>query len=121
LAEVHSFLDVVQLFEAKREAMLAKFLVNDMRLVTYEQGRIEVKPIGHIPAEVPARIGRALSEWTGARWSMVYNETAAGEPSIREIRAAEFEQKKQYAIAHPRVQAALEIFPEAELEFIPQK
>ena len=121
MAEVHSFLDVVELFEAKREAMLAKFLVNDMRLVLFEQGRIEVKPIAHIPTEVPARLSRALTDWTGTRWNVVYNEAVAGEPTLREQRQAALAQQKEYAVAHPKVQAALAMFPDAEIEFIPQK
>lgn len=121
LVQVHGFAEIVELFEERREAMLAKFLVNDMRFVSFEQGRLEVKPISHIPTEVPARLSRALSEWTGQRWSVVYNEQAAGEPTIRELRNAAFEQEKQYAIAHPKVQAALEMFPGSEIEFIPQK
>lgn len=121
LVEVHSFLEIVELFEAKREAMLAKFLVNDMRLVLFEKGRLEVKPVNHIPAEVPARLSRALTDWTGTRWTVVYNEAIAGEPTLREQRLAALEQQKHYALAHPKVRAALEIFPDAELEFVPQK
>jgi DNA polymerase-3 subunit gamma/tau len=119
--ELHSFPEVVELFEAKREAMLAKFLVNDMRLVHFEQGRIEVKPINHIPSDVPARIARMLTESTCARWTFTYNEAVAGEPSIREQRLAAIAKQKEYAMQHPKVQAALEIFPDAEIEFIPQK
>ncbi len=121
MVEVHSFLEVVELFEAKREAMLAKFIVNDMRLVSFELGRIEVKPTGHIPTEVPARLSRMLTEWTGNRWSVVYNEQSPGEPTLREQRTAAIAQQKEYAVAHPKVQAALTLFPDAEIEFIPAK
>ena len=76
LAEVHSFLDVVKLFEAHREALLANHLISDMRLVTFEQGRIEMKPIGHMTPDVPARINRRLTEWTGVKWNLIYNENA---------------------------------------------
>ena len=121
LIELHSFLEVVEQFEAKREAMLAKFLINDMRLVSFEQERIALKPISHIPADVPARLGRHLSDWTGKRWTVVYDEQAAGEQTIREQRAAALARQKEYAIAHPKVQAALAAFPDAEIEYIPQK
>ncbi len=121
VVEVHGFLEVVELFEMKREAMLAKFMIDDMRFVSFERGRIEVKPVGHMPADVPARIQRRLHEWTGERWAFVYNEQAAGEPTIREQRNAAIAQMKQYAVAHPKVQAALEMFPDAEIEFIPEK
>lgn len=121
MVEVHSYLDVVQLMETRREPMLAKFLADDMRPVSFAQGKIEVKPVGHIPADIPARVCRRLNEWVGGRWNLVYNEQAAGEPTLRELRQIELSQKRDYAFAHPKVTAALEIFPGAELEFIPQK
>lgn len=122
LVQLHSFLEVVELFERKREALLASHLINDVRLVAFETGRIEVKPVAHIGADVPARINRRLAEWTGMRWNMVYNESAEGEPSLREVRAAAAAQAQAYAVAHPKVQAVLEVFPEAKvIEFVPNK
>ncbi len=120
--ELHSFAEVVTLFEQKREAVLASHLINDMRLVSFANGRLEVKPISHMNADVPARISRRLGEWTGNRWAMVYNEAAEGEPSVREQRSASAKQARDFASQHPKVQAALEIFPDAQLiDFIPNK
>ncbi len=121
--EVHSFLDVVQLFEQKREAILAASLINDMRLVKFEAGRIEVKPTAHIGADVPARIARHLREWTGASWNLLLNTHAdEAEPSIREQRAAALKQQRDYAASHPKVQAVLGMFEGATvIDFIPNK
>ncbi len=122
LAEVHSFADVVKLFEERREPILATHLINDMRLVAFEAGRIEVKPIAHMNADVPARINRRLAEWTGDKWNLVFNTNAEGEPSIREQRTHAAKQQRDYAFAHPKVQAVLEVFPDAKLvDFIPSK
>ena len=120
--ELHSFAEVVTLFEQKREAVLASHLVNDMRLVSFTNGRIEVKPVSHMNADVPARISRRLGEWTGNRWSIVYNETANGEPTLRELRNAAAKQARDIAAQHPKVQATLKVFPDAQLiDFIPNK
>jgi len=122
LAEVNSFLDVVKLFEERREALLASHLINDMRLVSFEQGRIEVKPISHMNPDVPARLNRRLSEWTGNKWNVIYNDRETGEPTIRETRAAAAKQLREYAIAHPRVQAVMEAFPGTTvIDFTPNK
>jgi DNA polymerase-3 subunit gamma/tau len=121
LAAVESYEDVVKLFEEKREAMLASHLIADMRLISFEQGRIEVRPVAHIAADVPARIHRRLQEWTGQRWTLAYSE-AEGEPTIRERRQAEAAKARDYAVSHPKVQAALDAFPGATVvDFIPQK
>ncbi len=120
--ELHSFAEVVTLFEQKREAVLASHLINDMRLVSFVNGRVEVKPVAHMNADVPARLARRLGEWTGNRWAVVYNEMAEGELSIREQRSAAAKQARDFAAQHPKVQAALEIFPDAQLiDFIPNK
>jgi DNA polymerase-3 subunit gamma/tau len=122
LAEVHSFLEVVELFEARREPILATHLINDMRVVSFEQGRIEVKPIAHMNADVAARINRRLAEWTGARWNLTFTNDAEGEPTIREQRARAAAQARDYAVAHPKVQAVLAAFPGVKvIDFVPSK
>ena len=119
--EIDSFAELVELFETRREMTLSTHLANDMRPVSFAAGRVEVKPIGHIPADVPARIQRRLAEWTGERWNLVYNESATGEPSIGELRIIAIAKQRDYAVAHPKVVAALAMFPDADVEFIPHK
>ncbi len=122
LAEIHSYADLVQLFEERREPILANHLTGDMRFVAFAPGRIEVKPVGHMNPDVPARIQRRLQEWTGARWALVYNERAEGEPTIREQRAAAAKQQRDYAFSHPKVQAVIDLFPGATpVDFVPDK
>ncbi len=121
MAMLHSYEDVVKLFEERREAMLAAHLINDMQFVSFAQGRIEVHPVSHIAADVPARINRRLQEWTGQRWNLVYSE-AEGAVTIREQRQLAATQAREYAMSHPKVQAVLEVFPEATvIEFVPKK
>ena len=121
MPEIDSFAELVELFETRREMTLSTHLANDMRPVSFAAGRVEVKPIGHIPADVPARIQRRLAEWTGERWNLVYNESATGEPSIGELRIIAIAKQRDYAVAHPKVVAALAMFPDADVEFIPHK
>ena len=122
LAEVHSFLDVVTLFEERREPILANHLISDMRLISFAPGRIEVKPTAHMNADIPARITRRLIEWTGNRWVLVFTTDAQGESTIREQRQLAAKQARDYAIAHPKVQAVMEMFPGATIvDFVPNK
>ncbi|MEJ0009090.1 MAG: hypothetical protein WDN72_00200 [Alphaproteobacteria bacterium] len=87
----------------------------------FAPGRIEVRPVAHINADVPARIARALKEWTGIAWSLTFSEEE-GEPTLREQRASARGKARDYAASHPKVRAALDIFPEASVvDFVPEK
>ena len=122
LAEIHSFSDTVKLFEQRREPILAAHLINDMRLVAFEQGSIEVHPIAHMNADIAARINRRLAEWTGEKWNLIFNTNAQGDTTLREQRTAALKQQRDYAIAHPKIQAVLEVFPDATvIDFVPNK
>lgn len=119
--EVHSYAEVVQLFEVKREGILASHLINDFRAVRFSPGRIEVKPIAHIAPDVPARINRRLKEWTGQNWNVIFSDEE-GEPSIREQRQAAAAKAKEYALSHPKVRAVMDAFPAAQVtDFVPSK
>lgn len=119
--ELHSYAEVVQLFEARREAILAAHLINDFRLAHFAPGRIEVKPITHIAPDVPARINRHLKAWTGTNWQVIFSE-AEGEPTIREQRLAAAAKARDYAVSHPKVRAVMEAFPTASVvDFVPNK
>ncbi len=121
MVEVHSYMETVQLFELKREAILASHLINDFRLVRFAPGRIELKPIAHIAPDVPARINRRLKEWTGQNWNIIFSDEE-GELSIREQRQAAAAKAREYAVSHPKVRAVIEAFPTAQVtDFIPNK
>lgn len=118
---LHSYADMVQLFEAKREAILAAHMINDFRLVHFTEGRVEVKPITHIAPDVPARINRRLKEWTSHNWQVIFSE-AEGEATIREQRQAAAAKARDYAVSHPKVRAVMEAFPMAQVvDFVPNK
>ena len=118
---LHSYAEAVALFEQRREAMLAAHLVNDVRLVRFAQGSIVVRPTAHMAADIPARIQRRLQEWTGVRWTFSFSDEE-GEPTVREQRANAAAKARDYAVAHPKVQAVLTTFPDASvIEFIPKK
>ena len=120
--ELHSYAEVVQLFEQRREAVLAKHLADDMRLVDFTRARIAVRPVTHLAADVAARIQRHLTEWTNQRWSFTFTTEADGEPTLREQRQAAAAKARDYAMAHPNVQAVLKTFPGATVvEFIAKK
>jgi len=111
---LNEFLDMLALFETKREPLLYSHLYNDVRLISFAQGRVVVRPINHIPTDFAARVSRYLSQWTGEKWLLTYGEEE-GEPSLREQEAAAQRQRMAYAKSHPSVQKIMALFPDSEV------
>ena len=109
-----SFEAVIALLESRREYKLAKHLVEDVHLVAFETGRIEVRPDSKAPRELPGELGRLLKAWTGHRW-VVSVSSAPGQPTIGDQRRAQDEEIRAVVMQDPLVQAALETFPGARL------
>jgi DNA polymerase-3 subunit gamma/tau len=118
--EPQSFLDVIKLFEQHREALLRSHLYNDVHLVHFEPGRIELRPEPSAPRDLPNRLGQMLSQWTGQRW-VVSISGERGEPSLREQTEARSHDLKVEAAADPLVRAVLEAFPGAHIETVREK
>jgi DNA polymerase-3 subunit gamma/tau len=112
-----SFLEVVALFDRKREALLRSHLFANVHLVRFEPGRIELRPTEGAPRDLANRLGKLLGDWTGERWvaSVSQNE---GEPTLREQAAARDETLRHEAAAHPLVRAVLDAFPGARIEAV---
>jgi DNA polymerase-3 subunit gamma/tau len=115
LPQPQSFGDVVALFHARREAILAAHLQSDVHLVQFEVGRIDFRPSERAPTNLPNRVAACLAEWTGKRW-LVSVSAQAGEKTLKE-QAAELAQAQRAAAAqHPLIQAVLAAFPGATID-----
>ncbi|HBS48652.1 MAG TPA: DNA polymerase III subunit gamma/tau [Rhodobacteraceae bacterium] len=114
LAHYPSFEHVLDLIRANRDGKLLADVECDLRLVSYQPGRIEFQPTDRAPADLAPRLGSALHRWTGNRWAVsVTNE--GGAPTVDEVRNAEKYALEEQAKAHPLVQAVLERFPKAKI------
>jgi DNA polymerase-3 subunit gamma/tau len=116
-ANPQSFAEAVQLFVERREATLHTHLRNDVHLVRFEAGRIELAPGPYAPSNLANRVGDLLSQWTGRRW-VVSVANVQGQPTLREQEQAEAATRRQAALRDPLLQAALRAFPGATVETI---
>ncbi len=113
------FAEVVALAVEKREGILATSLRRDVRLVRFEPGRIEIRlNDDRRHADLPARLARHLSEWTGRRWTVTVNSVDPAEPTLAEAEALVETRRREDAAAHPLVQAVLAAFPGAGIEVV---
>jgi DNA polymerase-3 subunit gamma/tau len=111
---VKSFDDLIALAAEKRDLSIKSALERDVRLVRFEDGKIELALEGGARKTLIGELSKKFTEWTGRRW-MVAVSAEAGSPSIRaqaEMRKTEL---KDGVRSDPLVQAVLERFPGAEI------
>ncbi|KFG67444.1 DNA polymerase III subunit gamma/tau [Microvirga sp. BSC39] len=108
------FEDVVALAGEKREIVLKAALERDVRLVRFEEGRIELSLTETGSRTIANDLTRALQQWTGERW-MVALSSEEGAPTLHEKAVAAERERKEGAANHPLVQAVLSKFPGAQI------
>ena len=94
--------------------MLAAQLRNNVRLVRFEAGHIEINPDDQAASDLANRVGRLLGDWTGRRWVVSVSQTG-GAPSLGEQAVMAVEARKADAASDPLVRAVLDTFPGAEI------
>ena len=109
-----SFEDLVALAAEKRDLTVKTALERDVRLVRFEDGRLEISLEASAPKSLTGELSKKLSDWTGRRW-MVIVSAEPGVPSLyvqAQMRKADL---KDGVRADPLVQAVLARFPGAEI------
>ncbi|MCE8509595.1 DNA polymerase III subunit gamma/tau [Ruegeria pomeroyi] len=117
LARFPTFEHVVELIRANRDGKLLADIEMDLRLVSYQPGRIEFQPTERAPGDLAQRLGSALQRWTGNRWAVSVVAQGGGK-TIDEVRNAEKYALEEKAREHPLVQAVLAQFPKARITHI---
>ena len=111
------FEDVVALIRYQRDGKLLADVETDLRLVSYQPGRIEFEPTDRAPKDLSQRLGQRLQTWTGTRW-VVTVVSSGGDKTIDEVRNAAKYALEEKAQAHPLVQAVIAAFPKAKIKSI---
>ncbi|MEP2640315.1 DNA polymerase III subunit gamma/tau [Roseobacter sp.] len=114
LARYPTFDHVVELIRANRDGKLLADVETDVRLVSYQPGRIEFEPTPRAPRDLAQRLGQRLQLWTGNRWAVTL-VSEGGNKTIDEVRNAKKYALEEEAKAHPMMQAVLTQFPKARI------
>lgn len=112
-----SFNALVALFEQKGEILLHSWLESEMRLVSFEPGRLEMNVPNTVPQDVPGKIGSLLTEWTGTRWVCVASDEA-GSASLKEQADSAKAQALEDVSQEEDVKEILDAFPGAKVTAI---
>lgn len=117
LARFPTFDHVVELIRANRDGKLLADVETDLRLASYQPGRIEFEPSESAPRDLAQRLGQRLQVWTGNRWAVTI-VSVGGDKTIDEIRNAKKYALETAAKEHPLMQAVLAQFPKAKIKDI---
>ncbi|MCZ8103320.1 MAG: DNA polymerase III subunit gamma/tau [Burkholderiales bacterium] len=108
------FEDLVALATEKRDIAMKLALERDVRLVRFEDGRLEFAASEGAAPQLAADLSRRLGEWTGRRW-IVALSSEPGQPTLRETLEARERDRRTGIRSDPLVRAVLERFPGAEI------
>jgi DNA polymerase-3 subunit gamma/tau len=114
LPELKSFEDVVALAEAKRDLKLKHALAEQVRLVRFKPGTLELNPLPQAPRELGQDLMRKLKAWTGRVWIVAVSDEEGAVPlgvQRREREAQEIERVRE----HPAVKQVMQHFPGARI------
>jgi DNA polymerase-3 subunit gamma/tau len=107
---VTSFTQLVALAGQKRDLMTKGALEADMRLVRFEEGRLEVALEPNASKTMITELARKFELWTGRRWTVIVSNEQ-GQPTLRSVNQAAKQEHARTAEADPRVQEVLSRFP----------
>ena len=111
---VQSFPDLIALANDKRDLATKSALERDVRLVRFEDGRLEIALEPSARKTLVNDLSRKLGEWTNRRW-MVVVSAEQGAPTLHAQNDARRAELEQGVRADPLVQAVLARFPGAEI------
>jgi DNA polymerase-3 subunit gamma/tau len=111
---LRSFADLVALAAEKRDLTIKSALERDVRLVRFEDGKLEIALDSSAPKTLVGELSKKLNDWTGRRW-MVAVSAEPGAPSLRAQAEARKAELKEDVQSDPLVQAVLKRFPGAEI------
>src|SRR5262249_22361045 len=112
--KISSFPELVTLAGEKRDLMTKSALETDVRLVRFDDGRLEVALERHAQRSLVNDLSRKLELWTGRRWT-VFVSNDAGQARLREQNVVAKNEREKAVEADPRVKEVLARFPGAKV------
>jgi DNA polymerase-3 subunit gamma/tau len=112
---VASFPALIALAGEKRDILMKTALERDVRLVRFEDGKLEIALEKTARNTIVQDLQRKISEWTGKRWMVVVSSGAEAAPTVQQQAAVQQNQLEEGVRADPLVKAVLARFPGAEI------
>lgn len=113
-----SFVELVQLFQDKREGILHAHLVGGVHLISFEPGKLVFQRAESAPRNLNALLKPLLDRWTNRTWAVLMEDNTQGAPTLSQQAHVQREAQKAAAATHPLVDAVLKAFPGSTIEAV---
>jgi len=110
-----SLADVVALAKQNRDLKLCRALEEQVALVRFGEGRIELRLLEDAPPGLAGELGAKLERWAGRRWIVSVSDEE-GEATLAEQAREHAAKERAESERHPAVRAVFERFPEARIK-----
>jgi len=114
MADPKSFDELVALAEQKRDLKLKHALTEQVQLVRFRPGHLEINPLASAPKELGQDLMRKLKSWTGRVWIVAVSGEYGAAPLGVQRRARDAREIEQIR-EHPQVKQVLQRFPGARI------
>jgi len=114
---IKSFRELVELFNLYKEVLLYTKLYNEVKVITFEEGKLTLNIDGLNDPNFVKQITKLISKWTGRIWTVSLSDNKTGKTLAEEdiiLKENKLEKIKKY----PDVKKILETFPEATIHSI---
>jgi len=111
---INSLADMAALAGERREMALQGFLYNNVRLIKFAPGRLELNGGEYANAATIQNLRKFLNEETGETWVIAVS-TNKGEPTLKEQLDNDQQALKDQMRDHPLVKSVLDAFPGAAI------
>ena len=116
---INSFAELIAFVAEKRDINAKMALERDVRLVRFEDGKLEIAVMPSAPKGLVHELQQKLSAWTNRRWIVVISKEQ-GAPTLREQANDRQAALRDEVMKDPLVQAVLKKFPGAKVGEITQ-
>ena len=112
-----SFEDLVKLFEKQGDPDIAFHLNDNVHLVSYDIGRIDIRPNDRVPKNLAGRMASELKKWTGTNWIISLSQQI-GEDTLYQKDLADQEELRSMVLKNELVKSVMLSFEGAKLSDI---
>ena len=105
---------MVALAGEKRDLKLKHALSEQVRLVRFRPGHLEINPLDSAPKELGQELMRKLKTWTGRVWMVALSGEEGAAPLGQQRRGREA-REIELIRDHPEVKEVLQHFPDARI------